>query len=170
MEKIYQSNENIGRYSVYSYDKKFYVFNDNGTKRDPINVVGDGLYLGGNIKSSALKYEYSDLNKNDITKEVNEASKMVRKFVASKMNLRQTPNLRFIYDESIEYGNRIEAKIKEIHENENREERNRINENNWEITQKEILLIKINQKLVDIIIEDIMILKQFKRIELLNKI
>ena len=63
---IYQSNENIGRYSVYSYDKKFYVFNDNGTKRDPINVVGDGLYLGGNIKSSALKYEYSDLNKNDV--------------------------------------------------------------------------------------------------------
>ena len=48
----------------------------------------------------------SDLNKNDITKEVNEASKMVRKFVASKMNLRQTPNLRFIYDESIEYGNK----------------------------------------------------------------
>lgn len=58
----------------------------------------------------------SDLNKNDITKEVNEASKMVRKFVASKMNLRQTPNLRFIYDESIEYGNRIEKIIKKINE------------------------------------------------------
>lgn len=58
----------------------------------------------------------SDLNKNDITKEVNEASKMVRKFVASKMNLRQTPNLRFIYDESIEYGNRIESIIKKINE------------------------------------------------------
>ena len=58
----------------------------------------------------------SDLNKNDITKEVNEASKMVRKFVASKMNLRQTPNLRFIYDESIEYGNKIEKIIKKINE------------------------------------------------------
>ncbi len=52
-----------------------------------------------------------------LEKEMNEASDFVRKFVAEKMDLRQTPKLRFVYDESIEYGNRIEKKLKDIHHN-----------------------------------------------------
>ena len=57
--------------------------------------------------------------KQDLEKDMNEASDMIRKFVAEKMDLRQTPKLKFFYDESIEYGNRIEHIINEIHEKEN---------------------------------------------------
>ena len=54
-----------------------------------------------------------------LEKEMNEASDFVRKFVAEKMDLRQTPKLKFLYDESIEYGNKIEKIISSIHEKDN---------------------------------------------------
>lgn len=59
----------------------------------------------------------SDLDKKTLEKEVNEAAPFIRGFVAEKLDLRHTPELEFIYDESIEYGNRIEKIIQEIHEN-----------------------------------------------------
>jgi len=49
-----------------------------------------------------------------LEQEMNEASDFIRKFVAEKMDLRQTPKLRFVYDESIAYGNRIEQILEEI--------------------------------------------------------
>ena len=44
-----------------------------------------------------------DMSKEQLEKELNEASDFVRKKVAEKMDLRQTPKIKFIYDESIEY-------------------------------------------------------------------
>ena len=60
----------------------------------------------------------SDLTHKELEKEMNEASEFVRKFVAEKMDLRQTPKLKFLYDESIEYGNKIEHIISSIHDKE----------------------------------------------------
>ncbi len=59
-----------------------------------------------------------DMSKEQLEKELNEASDFVRKKVAEKMDLRQTPKIKFIYDESIEYGNKIEKILSEIHEQE----------------------------------------------------
>lgn len=42
------------------------------------------------------------------------AKGFIRKNLADRIELRHIPELEFIYDESIEYGNRIEEKIKEI--------------------------------------------------------
>lgn len=58
----------------------------------------------------------TDLDKNTLEKEVNEASGFIRTLVAERLDLRHTPELEFIFDESIEYGNKIERIIKEIHE------------------------------------------------------
>ena len=49
-------------------------------------------------------------------KALNEASGFIRKLLADRINIRHTPELKFLYDDSIEYGNRIEEKIKEINE------------------------------------------------------
>ena len=54
-----------------------------------------------------------DLPINELEKEMNEASDFVRKKVAEKIDLRQTPKIKFIYDKSIEYGNKIEKIIAE---------------------------------------------------------
>ena len=59
-----------------------------------------------------------NLSKEKKEKEMNEASDFVRKKLAEKMDLRQTPKLKFIFDESIEYGNKIEKIIEEIHNQE----------------------------------------------------
>ena len=59
-----------------------------------------------------------NLSKEQLEKEMNEASDFVRKRLAEKMDLRQTPKLKFIFDESIEYGNKIEKIIEEIHNQE----------------------------------------------------
>ena len=40
----------------------------------------------------------------------------LRTKIANRIDIRHTPKLRFIYDNSIEYGEKIEQKIKEIHE------------------------------------------------------
>ena len=58
----------------------------------------------------------SDMDKKTLEKEVNEAAPFIRGLVAEKLDLRHTPELTFIFDDSIEYANRIESIIKEIHE------------------------------------------------------
>lgn len=51
-----------------------------------------------------------------LEREMEEASSFIRLQLAEKMDLRNTPKLKFIYDESIAYGNKIEKIIKKIHE------------------------------------------------------
>lgn len=58
----------------------------------------------------------SSLTKEDITKEINEASPYLRGCLAKVIEIRNIPELRFIYDESIEYGTNIERIISKIHE------------------------------------------------------
>lgn len=60
----------------------------------------------------------NDLSHKDLERELEEASSFIRLKLAEKMDLRNTPKLKFIYDESISYANNIERIIKEIHENE----------------------------------------------------
>ncbi len=57
-----------------------------------------------------------DMDRKSLVKEVNEASSFIRGEVANRLDLRHTPILEFVYDESIEYAKNIEDIIKEIHE------------------------------------------------------
>lgn len=57
-------------------------------------------------------------DKKKLLKEVNEAAPFIRGRLAKMMNIRNTPELRFDYDNSIEYGQRIDEVIKKIHEGE----------------------------------------------------
>ena len=55
----------------------------------------------------------SDLSKEELEKEMNEASHYIRGELSSRMEIRHTPELKFIYDESIAYGERIEKILKD---------------------------------------------------------
>lgn len=55
-------------------------------------------------------------NIEETLKGLKSAKGFIRKSLADRIELRHIPELEFIYDESIEYGNKIEEKIKEIHE------------------------------------------------------
>ena len=58
------------------------------------------------------------LSHQDLEREMEEAAPFIRNQLAAKMNLRNTPKLKFLYDNSIEIANNIENIIKEIHKNE----------------------------------------------------
>lgn len=47
-------------------------------------------------------------------KALKSASGFIRHELRDRVDIRQIPELRFVYDESIEYGKRIEEKLKEI--------------------------------------------------------
>ena len=55
----------------------------------------------------------------NLEKQLNDnTAKYLRSELAKRMDLRNTPELKFIYDDSIEYGNNIERIINKIHEEE----------------------------------------------------
>ena len=61
-----------------------------------------------------------DENKKDSTlKALEDATGFIRKILADRVDIRHIPELQFVYDESIEYGKRIENIIDDIHSNEN---------------------------------------------------
>ena len=57
-----------------------------------------------------------DEKKKDILKDLNNAKGFIRnELIKRKIEMRKIPELTFIFDESIEYGNKIEKIIEEIH-------------------------------------------------------
>ena len=76
-----------------------------------------GSEVSADLSSAKVYFtSLSDMSHKDLEKEMEEASSYIRKLVAEKMDLRNTPKLKFVYDESIAYGNKIEKIIKEFHE------------------------------------------------------
>lgn len=60
-----------------------------------------------------------DTKKDETLRSLNKASHFIRGKISEKVEIRHTPELKFLYDESIEYGNHIEKIIEEIHKEEN---------------------------------------------------
>lgn len=58
----------------------------------------------------------TEMTHKDLEREMEEAAPFIRRILAEKMDLRNTPKLKFLYDESIGYADNIERIIKEIHE------------------------------------------------------
>lgn len=56
----------------------------------------------------------SGLSNEQMEKELKEAAGFIRHELAEQIEIRHTPELHFVYDESIAYGNRIEQLINEI--------------------------------------------------------
>ncbi len=59
-----------------------------------------------------------EMEEEKLVKEVNEAGSFIRMKLAERLDLRHTPKLEFVYDNSIAYANNIERIIKELHEGE----------------------------------------------------
>lgn len=57
-------------------------------------------------------------DKNETLKELNNAASFIRGEISKRVEIRHTPELRFIFDESIEYGEKIEKIINEINKDE----------------------------------------------------
>lgn len=60
-----------------------------------------------------------DIDKKSIEKELEEASGYIRRELSERIDIRHTPKLVFKFDNSIEYGNKIENILEKINEKDN---------------------------------------------------
>ncbi|RKD75334.1 ribosome-binding factor A [Sinobaca qinghaiensis] len=56
-----------------------------------------------------------DEKKNDALQALTKAKGYIRSEIGKRIQLRKTPEIMFEFDESIDYGNRIESLLREIH-------------------------------------------------------
>lgn len=76
--------------------------------------------LTNDLSFARLYYLLLDETKKEESKKAfKNASGFIRKKLTERMDIRHTPELEFVYDESIEYGKKIEDKIKEIKDEKN---------------------------------------------------
>ena len=71
-----------------------------------------------NDLSFAKIYFTTTDDREKVEKDLNNAAGFFRSLLAERLLIRHTPELRFIFDESIEYGQKIEKIIEKLHEEE----------------------------------------------------
>lgn len=59
---------------------------------------------------------FDETKKESTLKALNKASSYIRGELSKRIEIRHTPELKFIYDESIAYGNKIEGIIEDLHQ------------------------------------------------------
>ena len=90
--------------------------------KNPIikQVVLTAVEITNDLSYAKIYYTCMDLDKDKVLEELNSAKGFLRTKLANEVDLRHTPELIFCYDNSIEYGNKIEKIIQEIHEDDNK--------------------------------------------------
>jgi len=77
-----------------------------------VDITNDLSYA--KVYFTVLKDEYLDVTQ----KALNKASSFIRGKLSERIDIRHTPELKFIFDESIKYGEKIEKIIEEINNEE----------------------------------------------------
>ena len=80
-------------------------------------VTITGCDITNDLSYAKVYYTALDTeNKDKIIKDLSKAKGFIRSILMKrKIEMRIIPELNFVYDDSIEYGNKIESLIKEIH-------------------------------------------------------
>ena len=82
------------------------------------NVTITDVEVTNDLSFAKIYFTTTD-NREKVEKELNNAAGFFRSMLAERLEIRHTPELRFIFDESIEYGAKIEKIIEELHNEEN---------------------------------------------------
>ena len=78
------------------------------------NVTITAVEVSSDFSYAKVYFTTTD-DRNHVTKDLNKASGFFRSLLAERIEMRHTPELKFVFDESIEYGQKIENIIKELH-------------------------------------------------------
>ena len=75
--------------------------------------------ITNDLSYAKVYFTVLDKSKKDTTlKALNKAASYIRGELSKRIEIRHTPELQFIFDTSIDYGNKIEEIIEEIHQDE----------------------------------------------------
>ena len=80
------------------------------------NITITGCNVTNDL-SFAKIYFTTQSDKKTMLKDLEEASSYIRLELADRIEIRHIPKIKFVYDESIEYGNRIERILSDINGN-----------------------------------------------------
>ncbi len=81
------------------------------------NVTITGAKVANDLSYAKVYFtSLSNMSHKDLEKKMNEASSYIRLMLADRMDLRNTPKLKFLYDDSVAYGEKIEKILREISE------------------------------------------------------
>ncbi len=83
------------------------------------HVTITGCVVTSDLGLARVYYTYmGEESLEDVATNLEVAAPYLRTVLASRVDLRHTPELKFIYDDSVEYGQNIERIINKIHEDE----------------------------------------------------
>ncbi len=81
------------------------------------HVTITGCVVTNDLGLARVYYTYmGEESLEDVQTNLEVAAPYLRTVLASRIDLRHTPELKFIYDDSVEYGQNIERIINKIHE------------------------------------------------------
>ena len=78
------------------------------------SVVVTSVKITNDLSFAKVYYTCFNEDKKLVSKELRDSEGYLRSMLAKRIDMRHTPELNFVYDESLEYAKRIEDKIKEI--------------------------------------------------------
>ncbi len=81
------------------------------------NVVITAVDVSNDLSFAKVYFTTVD-DREKVLHDLNNASGFFRSLLAERLEIRHTPELKFIFDESIEYGQKIEKIIEDLHKNE----------------------------------------------------
>ena len=78
-------------------------------------VTITGVKISSDLSYAKIYFTTLEDNKIDIQNKLNKVAPFIRTRLCEKVKIRKMPIINFIFDESIEYGNKIESIIEDIH-------------------------------------------------------
>lgn len=82
--------------------------------KDFAHVTITDCEVTNDLSFAKIYFTTTDKNRKHVESDLNSAAGYFRSLLAERLNIRHTPELKFIFDESIEYGQKIEKIIEEL--------------------------------------------------------
>lgn len=103
-----------------TFEKEISIILSTEIKDEDIKFVTiTGCEITNDLSFAKVYFTVLDDSKKESTlKALDGAKSFIRGELSKRIDIRHTPELRFVLDESIEYGNHIEAIIDKIHKSE----------------------------------------------------
>jgi ribosome-binding factor A len=84
--------------------------------KDFKNVTITAVEVSNDFSYAKVFFTTTD-DREHVVRDLNNAAGFFRSLLAERLVIRHTPELKFVFDESIEYGQKIEKIIEELHKN-----------------------------------------------------
>lgn len=91
------------------------IVNNNLKYVDVSFVTITAVKITSDLSYAKVYFTSLDDNKKEVCEKLNKASSYIRSELCNRVDIRKMPQLSFVFDESIDYGKKIERIIEDIH-------------------------------------------------------